>query len=89
MFQRVCSSFMDLSWFDKMTHEGEGFPIDLRGELTESKPRKSKNLAKRRLQKVPTKSKNMKRHFAEFCESDILQNSAKATKMEAKLHQHR
>ena len=49
---------------------GGGVPTDLRGELTESKLRKSKNLAKRRLQKVLTKSNNMKRHFAELCESD-------------------
>ena len=82
---------MVVSWFDKKTHEGEGgrVPTDLRGELTESQLRKSKNVAKRRLQKVLTKSKNMKRHFAELCESDILQNSAKATKMDAKLPQQR
>ena len=67
---------------------GEGVPTDLRGKLTESQLRKSKNLAKRRLQKILTKSKNMKRQFAERSESDKLQNTAKATKTEAKLPQH-
>ena len=43
MFQGVCSIFMVLSWFAKKTHEGEGVKVatDLRGELTESKLRKS------------------------------------------------
>ena len=95
---------------------GEGVPTDLRGELTETQLRKSKNLAKRRLQKVLTeckkgsdkipspakatnlakrrlqkvltKSKKRKRNWAEPCESDILQNAAKATKTEAKLLQY-
>ena len=40
---------------------GEGVPTDLRGELTESQLRKSKNLAKRRLQKVLTKNKKIKK----------------------------
>ena len=48
---------------------GEGVPTDLRGELTESQLRNLKNLAKRRLQEVLTKSKNMKRQFAELCDS--------------------
>ena len=43
-------------------------------------PAKATNLAKRRLQKVLTKSKKRKRNWAEPCESDILQNAAKATK---------
>ena len=99
---------MVLSWFAKKTHEGEGgrVPTDPRGELTESKLRVSKKMAKRRLQEVLTKSKHMRRHFAELCESDtksknmkrhfaelfesdILQNAAKATKMDAKLPHHR
>ena len=50
--------------------EGGGVPTDPGGELTESKIRKSKILAKRRLEKVLTKSNNMKRQFAELCESD-------------------
>ena len=89
-FQVICSGFTVLAWFEKEDPRGrgEGVPTDRRGELTESQLRKSKNLAKRRLQKILTKSKNMKRQFAELCESDILQNSAKATKTEAKLPQH-
>ena len=51
-------------------------------------PAKATNLAKRRLQKVLTKSKRKKRHCTDLCESDILQNSAKATKTEAKLLQY-
>ena len=90
---------------------GEGIPTDLRGKLTESQLRKSKNLAKkrrqkvrkkskdgsakvqstanvtnlakRRLQKVRTKIKMKKQHWARPCESDIWQNSAKATETEA------
>ena len=49
---------------------GEGVPTDLRGKLTESQLRKSKNLAKRRLQK--------KRHSAEPCESDKFSENATA-----------
>ena len=51
-------------------------------------PAKATHLAKRRLQKVRTKSKMKKQHWAEPCESDIWQNSAKATKTEAKLLQY-
>ena len=51
-------------------------------------PAKATNLAKRRLQKVLTKSKMKKRHCTDLCESDILQNAAKATKTEAKLLQY-
>ena len=57
---------------------GEGVPTDLRGKLTESQLRKSKNLAKRRLQKVLTKSKKRKRHSAEPCESDKFSEKATA-----------
>ena len=89
-FQVICSGFTVLAWFEKKDPRGrgEGVPTNLRGELKESQLRKSKNLAKKRLQKVLTKSKNMKRHFAELCEDDILQNSAKAKKMGAKMNQH-
>ena len=38
-------------------------------------PAKATNLAKRRLQKVLTKSKKRKRNWAEPCESDILHRS--------------
>ena len=57
---------------------GEGVPTDLRGKLTESQLRKSKNLAKRRLQKVRTKSKKRKRHSAEHCEYDKFSEKATA-----------
>ena len=57
---------------------GEGVPTDLRGELTESQLRKSKNLAKRRLQKVRTKSKKRKRQKAEPSESDKFSEKATA-----------
>ena len=51
-------------------------------------PAKATNLAKRRLQKVLTKSKKRKRNWAEPCESDILQNAVKATKTRANLLQY-
>ena len=51
---------------------GEGVPTDLWGELTESQLRKSKHLAKRRLQKNFTKFKAKKG-------SENRQNPAKAT----------
>ncbi len=57
---------------------GEGVPTDLRGELTESQLRKSKNLAKRRLQKVLTKCKKTKRQTDEPCESDKFSEKATA-----------
>ena len=57
---------------------GEGVPTDLRGKLTESQLRKSKNLAKRRLQKVRTKSKKRKRLKAEPSESDKFSEKATA-----------
>ena len=57
---------------------GEGVPTDLRGKLTESQLRKSKNLAKRRLQKGHTKSKKRKRQNAEPCESDKFSEKATA-----------
>ena len=57
---------------------GEGVPTDLRGELTESQLRKSKNFAKRRLQKVLTKGKKRKRHSAEHSESDKFSEKATA-----------
>ena len=52
---------------------GEGVPTDLRGKLTESQLRKSKNLAKRRRQTNFTKFKAKKgsEKKAEPCESDI------------------
>ena len=40
--------------------DGEGVPTDLRGKLTESPLRKSKNLAKRRRQRNRTKSRSKK-----------------------------
>ena len=51
---------------------GEGVPTDLRGKLTESQLRKSKNLAKRRRQTNVTKFKAKKG-------SENRQNPAKAT----------
>ena len=51
---------------------GEGVPTDLRGKLTESQLRKSKNLAKRRRQKNRTKIRAKKG-------SEMWQNPAKAT----------
>ena len=51
---------------------GEGVPTDLRGKLTESQLRKSKNLAKRRRQTNFTKFKAKKG-------SENRQNPAKAT----------
>ena len=51
---------------------GEGVPTDLRGKLTESQLRKSKNLAKRRRQTNFTKWKAKKG-------SENKQNLAKAT----------
>ena len=80
-FQEVCTRFEVVSCFDKTkTHEeaGEEVPTDLKGELTESQLRKSENLAKRRLQKVLTKSKKKTRHCAEPGESDKFSENATA-----------
>ena len=59
---------------------GEGVPTDLRGKLTESQLRKSKNLAKRRRQKNRTKSRSKKG-------SEMWQNPAKATFDTKKLYE--
>ena len=58
--------------------DGEGVPTDLRGRLTESPLRKSKNLAKRRRQRNRTKSRSKKG-------SEMLQTPAKTT-FDAKTH---
>ena len=74
-FQGYCTRFEVVSWFDKNRdprETGEGVPTDLRGELTESQLRKSKNLAKRRRQTNFTKFKAKKG-------SENRQNPAKAT----------
>ena len=58
--------------------DGEGVPTDLRGKLTESPLRKSKNLAKRRRQRNRTKSRSKNG-------SEMWQTPAKTT-FDAKKH---
>ena len=97
-FQVIFTSYEVSSGCDKKDPRGrrEGVPTDLWGEQTESQLRKSKSLAKRRLQKIPTKSKKMKRNCAEPCEGDIWQKTprkrnftkaAQATETEATMFQ--
>ena len=74
---------------------GEGVPTDLRGKLTESQLRKSKNLAKKRRQKNRTKSRAKKGskigqnpakatfEAKNLCESDISPKAAPTAKTEA------
>ena len=96
-FQGDCTKFKVVAWFEetRLTRAGEGVPTDLRGKLTESQLRKSKNLAKRRRQKNRTKSRAKKGSkmwqnpakatfdAKKLCESDISPKAAQTAKTEA------
>ena len=98
-FKEVCTRLEVVSWFERTrpTREWGRGPNRPKGRANGEPATKLEKFSEKAAAGGPHEKQKYEatvcrtlrqRHVAELCESDILQNSAKATKMEAKLHQH-